>query len=123
MTRLITLLLGVLFIFALPGCYKAPALPISDNPYFQRGFSYAAFTRDVFLSAESDKSLDRMITAGTDWVALIPIWYQDDRYSTIIYPKAIDTPSDESERYAIRYLQESDVDVMLKPHVDCEDGT
>ncbi len=87
MNRNLLLALVVLSVPMLPGCYKAPELPLSDNPYFQRGFSYAAFTHNVLLSKESDESLDRMIDAGTDWVALIPIWYQDDRYSTEIYPK------------------------------------
>ncbi len=123
MNRNLLLALVVLFVTMLPGCYKAPELPLSDNPYFQRGFSYAPFTHNVLLSKESDKSLDRMIDAGTDWVALIPIWYQDDRYSTMIYPKAIDTPSDESLRHTIRYLQERGVHIMLKPYIDCEDGT
>lgn len=115
------LLASVLTILA--GCYKAPELPLSENPYFQRGFSYAVFSHNVLFSEGSEESLDRMMDTGANWVALVPIWYQDDRYSTSIYPKATETPSDESLRYAINYLQGCGIHIMLKPYVDVEDGT
>jgi len=90
---------------------------------FQKGMSYVGFSNDVFLSPESDASLDRLALTGTKWLSLVPIWYQDDFQSTKISPSADLTPSDASVRHVIKYVKAKGWGVLLKPYVDPLDET
>lgn len=95
---------------------------VSENPAFQRGITY--FPRQEPLSSLPGqvKNLERMLAAGVEWVALVPVWYQRTRTSTLIAPDPAKTASDESVREVIRYLHRKGAKVMLKPYVDSEDG-
>jgi hypothetical protein len=108
---------------AMVGCGREPDLAMSDNPYFQRGISYVPFDSEVLMHPDSDDSIQEMTETGADWVALVPIWYQDDKTSTEIGPDSELTPTDESVRRAIQYFHHYGVHVMLKPYVDSRDGT
>ena len=95
---------------------------ISENPAFQRGMTYFPRTEPLSSLPEQARNLDRMLAAGVEWVALVPVWYQKTRTSTIIAPEPAKTASDESVRQVIRYLHERGAKVMLKPYVDSDDG-
>ncbi|HUV87895.1 MAG TPA: hypothetical protein VMX79_12380 [bacterium] len=95
---------------------------ISENPAFLRGMTY--FPRKEPLSAlpNQAKNLDLMLATGVEWVALVPVWYQQTRTSTLIGPAKGKTAPDESVRQVIRYLHAKGAKVMLKPYVDSHDG-
>ena len=112
-----------LFLTALSVACGGPESAVSDNPYFQRGGSYVPFDAEVMMGPASDESILQIIDAGADWVALVPIWYQDTKTSTDIAPDPKATPTDESVRRAIQYFHHYGVHVMLKPYVDSRDGT
>ena len=96
---------------------------ISQNPNFQRGITYVPFATDLLLNENEYDNINRMLATNSEWVALIPIWYQENGTSTIITPHAEESPSDASIRYAIQYLHSKNKNVMLKPYVDARDET
>jgi hypothetical protein len=95
---------------------------ISDNPAFQRGMTYFPCKEPLSSLPKQAENLERMLAAGVAWVALVPVWYQQTRTSTLIAPDPGETASDESVRQVIRYLHQKGAKVMLKPYVDSKDG-
>ena len=94
----------------------------SYNVPFQKGFSYAAWWNDIYLTNDSDASLKNLNETGTKYVSLIVTWYQNDEHSTKIFPDKNATPSDESLIHAINTIHKLGMKVMLKPHVDLYNG-
>ncbi|RLF41249.1 MAG: hypothetical protein DRN12_03590 [Thermoplasmata archaeon] len=84
----------------------------------QKGFSYAAWWNDTLLQNTSDDSLENLRNTGTEWVSLIPTWYQDTVHSTDIRMDENRTPSDESIIHVIEKIHDLGMHVMLKPHID-----
>ena len=91
--------------------------------FVQKGFSYAGWERDCYSLPSSDVSLENLSCLGVEWVALIVTWYQDSKNSTKIYPHPQWTPADEGLIRAIKKAHSLRMKVMLKPHLDCWDGT
>lgn len=89
---------------------------------FQKGFSYAAWDREIFSSEKSNLSLENLREVGTDWISIVVAWYQNDTHSTYIHPDDELTPSDKSLLIAINKSHELGMKVMLKPHVDLYSG-
>ncbi len=92
------------------------------NMSLQKGFSYAAWWNDTFLSEKSDASLENLKDTGTEWVSLVTTWYQNDEHSVDIEPDKDATPTDESIIHAINTIHSLGMKVMLKPHVDLYNG-
>lgn len=99
-----------------------PSIPSEDpgpSPDFQKGMSYTAWSYEAYLSDESDESLRRMAEANVEWVAICFWWFQDDIFSTRIYPRPdLYTASNESIIHAIDTAHSLGLKVMLKPMVD-----
>ncbi len=89
---------------------------------FQHGFSYSAWWHTPYNTDASDSSLALLASIGTQWVAIIVTWYQDNAHSTSIYRDANRTPDDDGLIRAINRAHELGMSVMLKPHVDCQSG-
>ncbi len=85
---------------------------------FQKGFSYAAWWNDTLLQNSSDNSLRNLRNTGTEWVSLVPTWYQDTIHSMEIKMDEDRTPSDESIIHTTKMIHSLGMKVMLKPHVD-----
>lgn len=104
--------------------FRIPSVPsvgseASFTPVFQKGMSYAAWSYEAYLSPEADESLGRMVEANVEWVAICFWWFQDDIFSTRIYPRPdIYTASNESVIHAIETAHSLGLKVMLKPMVD-----
>ncbi|HUU57176.1 MAG TPA: hypothetical protein VMW93_07530 [bacterium] len=96
---------------------------VSENKDFQRGMTYFPVDRMLAPGSKQYENIDRMLATGTEWVALVPVWYQRNKRSTLIAPDPDETASDRCVRTAIRYLHEKGARVMLKPYVDSGDGT
>jgi hypothetical protein len=88
----------------------------------QRGMSFTAWWHDTYLSPESDSSLALLRPDNVQWIALLTTWYQDSARATRIYEDTMRTPSDLSVCHAIARAQTLGLKVMLKPHVDCQNG-
>lgn len=94
----------------------------TKQPVFQKGFSFCCYCNSCCSKEESYQSLKNLKDLGVEWVAIIVTWYQKDSKSTDIYP-APSSASDESIIYIIEKAHSEGLKVMLKPQLDCEDGT
>jgi O-glycosyl hydrolase len=97
----------------------------SFTPVFQKGMSYTSWSADAYGTSASNQSLFNMRQTNTEWVAIMPWWFQDTIYSTTIYPKSGSgwtSPTDSSIIKAISRAHELGMKVMLKPMVDPLDG-
>ena len=118
--------LGVLSLLALAMCAAFVAAHVMETvatsrPQFQKGMTYATWTKDALGGAASEASLDRLAATGSRWVALVPTWYQRDYDSTEISPTD-KTPTDASLLHAIDRAHELKLKVMLKPQLDLSEG-
>ncbi|MEE9500124.1 MAG: hypothetical protein V3V42_02400, partial [Candidatus Omnitrophota bacterium] len=87
------------------------------QPVFQKGMCYTTWNKTAYGTAGSDKSLEKLSGLNVGWVAILATWYQDDCFSTKIFPTG-KTPSDESVKRAIMKAHSLGMKVMLKPHLD-----
>lgn len=95
-----------------------------DTLHFQKGMAFPTWDSEEYCSPDSDESL-RLLAQNTctEWVQLVPTWYQQDRYSHEIFPEYEgNTAKDECLRHAIRHAHSLGLKVMLKPHVDAQNG-
>jgi len=70
-----------------------------------------------------ENSLDTIKGTGTNYVALVDTWYMDDPTSTAIYPDPLKTHTDDEIIKTIREIHNRRMGVLLKPHIDVQDGT
>ena len=68
------------------------------------------------------ESLFRLKEAGAEYIAIVPTWYQKSKESSDIYPTE-KTPSDEAVKSITTSAHRMGYGVMLKPHLDVEDGS
>jgi hypothetical protein len=90
------------------------------RPVFQKGMCYTTWSKNAYKTSGSDKSLEKLSGLGVEWVAILSTWYQDNCFSTEIFP-ARKTPSDEGVKRAIAKAHSLGMKVMLKPHLDLLD--
>lgn len=89
-----------------------------------KGMSYTAWEPNALFTEDSNISLANTAKVGCNWIGLCVWWFQDDVNSVIIepdYSRYSATP--ESVIYAINKCHELGMKVMLKPMVDCQDGS
>jgi hypothetical protein len=102
-----------------------PFLPVNseqtlynaDPVNFERGYSFAAWTREGYTLPGTSLSLSNLKADGVEWISLIVTQYQDTIDDTIIAPLDY-TPSDSSLVSAIQAAHKLGIMVMLKPQVD-----
>lgn len=70
-----------------------------------------------------ENALDQLVRTHANYVALVVTWYMDDAASTVIAPDSQQTHTDAELIAAIQAIHERKMAVMLKPHVDTQDGT
>jgi hypothetical protein len=78
---------------------------------------------DQYQYGDADVSRQALAATGANWAGVLVTWYMDRPDSTDIGPDVLRTPTDDAVRQAIRDLRARRLEVMLKPHVDVQDGT
>ncbi|MBI3460720.1 hypothetical protein HY009_07310, partial [Candidatus Acetothermia bacterium] len=69
---------------------------------WQRGLAYTAWWHDLYLTPESDQSLELLDSTGANWISLLVTCYQNKLSSTRIdCPTRSLTPTDASLVHAI----------------------
>ncbi len=89
-----------------------------------KGMSYIAWDANGLFTEDSNTSLKNIKQIGCNWVGLNVCWFQDDVNSISIgpdYTRYSSTP--ESVIHAIDKCHELRMKVMLKPLIECRDGT
>jgi hypothetical protein len=92
------------------------------------GFTYQAITHvswwhDEYTSSEGQASRAELASTGANWAGLIVTWYMGGPDSVSIAPDPQRTPTDAALIGAITDLHARGLRVMLKPHVDVQDGS
>jgi hypothetical protein len=102
----------------------AGVCPAAASAIDMKGVSYTAWRPDAMLSEDSDESLAKARADGCNWIAICVWWFQDNVNSTTIEPDySRYSATGESVVHAIDTCHELGMKVMLKPMVDCRDGT
>ncbi|MGI8461906.1 MAG: glycoside hydrolase family 113 [Solirubrobacterales bacterium] len=106
-------------VFLVHGLFYDSRLP--DD--WERGMNVTAYQPDAFGSDVADNALRTLAATGTTHVAIVPNWYMDSPNSSSVDPEASKTPTDASVEHAVRFARSLGMEVMLKPHVDVDDGS
>ncbi len=84
--------------------------------------NFPSWERDEYLDDRLTESLLMLRDLGADHIAVIPTWYQESRRSNRIYPSD-NTPLDSGVVHIITEAKALGYRVVLKPHIDAEDGS
>lgn len=99
-----------------------PAFTASGMPDF-KGFNFTDWSEGGYGTTESNASAIRMEKTGSDTYTIIVSEYMDGPDSLTVGPKSGKTPSVEALGAIIDSLKSRGHKVILKPHVDLQDGT
>ncbi len=98
-----------------PLCWVPPGRRI-------QGMSCATWTSGACQEGESDQALQELVALGVSDIAVVPTWYQASLNSTEIYARPDSTITDEDVRHIVQYAHGLGLRVLLKPHLDPEQG-
>lgn len=87
---------------------------------FQKGMCFVTWEKERYSSSHTDNSLEMLAGTGTEWIAIVTTYYQDEYNSQQIFPTE-KTPSDRSLIHVINKAHKLGLKVMLKPHIDLID--
>ncbi len=89
---------------------------------YRKGMSMPSWQSHEYLDTRVLESMLALQENGADYIAVVPTWYQESAESHSIYPR-VNTPVDSAVIHAINEAMALGYGVMLKPHLDVEDGT
>lgn len=98
-----------------------PQISGMPDALMQKGMCYVTWDKTQLLTPYSDKSLEKLVSIGAEYIALCPTFYQERHDSTVI-KRTDQTPSDKSLFHAIKKAHELGLKIMLKPHLDLIDN-
>jgi hypothetical protein len=87
------------------------------------GLTHVSWWHDEYEDADAEASRQALAATGANWAGVLVTWYMERADSSEIAPDLLRTPTDDAVRLAIRGLRGRRLEVMLKPHVDVQDGT
>ena len=99
----------------------APADVHAAN-FTYRGAAYVSWSNSEYLTPDSGASLSDLSSTGANWASLLVTWYMPTKNATTIDADLSRTPSDAAVMQAIADMHARGLRVMLKPHVDVNDG-
>ncbi|UCE41597.1 MAG: hypothetical protein JSV17_00995 [Candidatus Aminicenantes bacterium] len=114
----------IILLSGLIPCNPFPSWQEAENPVFQKGMAFPTWVAEQYGTAESDESLRILAqTTCTEYVQLVPTWYQENRFSDLMIPDYEGrTARMDYLRHAINTVHNLGLKVMLKPHVDAFNG-
>lgn len=112
----------LLCVCLLAACDEWPDAPPAPHPNLGRGVTLVDWTRDGYGEPSAATALGE-IAEFANQVVLVPTGYQSDRRATTIHSDPARTPSLPAVRSAIREARSRGLTVVLKPHIDVEDGS
>ena len=115
---------------SLVGCGggSSPTAPASPTPspatrFELNGVTHVSWWHDEYGYSAGTDSRRALAATGASWSGLLTTWYMERASSNEIRPVAQRSNADDVVRGAIAELHGLGLKVMLKPHVDVEDGT
>ncbi len=106
-----------------------PGVGVITPEEFHAGINYTSWHNSDYAADTSDRILSEITKKNIRHIAILTTWYQKTAESTDIKPQSpksgsnFDSPADEAVGHAINRSHALGMKVMLKPHVDVEDGT
>lgn len=101
----------------------AMALPGVANAEWQRGVNFTTYRPNAYAMPGTTTSLQRVAADGNDSVEIVSTWYSPNATSNTIAPDSTRTPTDYSVLQAMQTARAQGLAVVLKPHVDIDDGS
>ncbi len=109
---------------------SGPASPTSPTPlpspsarFAYHGLTHVSWWHDQYAYADAATSRQELTATGVNWAGVLVTWYMASADATEMTADVLRTPTDDAVRDAIRDLRARRLRVMLKPHVDVQDGT
>lgn len=93
-----------------------------NSGFAYKGITHVSWSNVEYSTMEGTASQDALAATGANWAGVLATWYMPMFTSTTIAPASY-TPSDNDVIAAIAELHAKGLKVMLKPHVDVQDGT
>jgi hypothetical protein len=121
-------LAALLFALAACGGGGGPASP-SPTPtppaaaFEYNGITHVSWWHDEYGYPAGSDARRALAATGARWGGLLTTWYMQRRTSSEVRPVANRSNADDVVRRAIDEMHALGLKVMLKPHVDVEDGT
>jgi len=116
---------AVAWLLTLPpivGCERLPTAPAtSTNPV--RGVTLVDWTRDGYGTATSDSSIAALAATGANTLVLVVTAYQANASADSLRADDPRTPSASAVRHALGVALGLGLSIVIKPHVDLDDGT
>ncbi|MFE7131017.1 hypothetical protein ACFVIM_09165 [Streptomyces sp. NPDC057638] len=100
---------------------RSPGGPPAADGERIRGITLPSWSTDDYDRPEARSYLRQIADTGARWVVFTPTWYQDGTDRSAMRAGE-QTASDRSVRRIIGLAHAAGLRVMLKPHVDLEDG-
>ena len=89
-----------------------------------KGITFGYYAKNgYFSSPKAREEVDHIAELGIPWICLVSTIMQDAYYSTRMYRDFRNTPSDDELIEIIRYIHSKGIKVMLRPMIECWDGT
>ncbi len=86
------------------------------------GINHVSWSTDEYLQSAAATSENALAATGANYAGVLVTQYVATKTSTTIFPTQL-TPSDAALTTAIQQLHSQGVKVMLKPHIDPQDGS
>jgi hypothetical protein len=109
------------------GSPSAPSPSATPSPaggaFEVHGVTHVSWWHDEYGYPAGADSRRALAATGVRWAGLLATWYMERKDSTDIRPVPNRSNADDVVRKAIDEMHGLGLKVMLKPHVDVEDGT
>lgn len=93
------------------------------NEFF-KGVTFGFYARNGYFSSQAARDeADKIAALGIEWVCLVSTVMQETFASTRTFRDSAITPGDDELCDIITYLRDRGVKVMLRPMIECWDGT
>jgi hypothetical protein len=109
------------------GSPSSPAPTVTPPPggagFTYNGITHVSWWHDEYGSPAASDSRRALAATGAGWGGVLTTWYMERKDSNDIRPVANRSNDDDGVRRAIDEMHALGLKVMLKPHVDVDDGT
>jgi glycosyl hydrolase family 113/Big-like domain-containing protein len=96
--------------------------PATKSGFLYRGITHTSFQPNEYNTGAGTTAQDALAATRATWAGVLVTQYQADATANTIASDPNRTPTDAAVVRAITELHNKNVRVMLKPHVDAEDG-
>lgn len=87
-----------------------------------KGFNFPCWYEGCYRVPGVTRALLAASNMGSNWIEIVPTWYQDDKEANEISGNSDRGPTLADLRYIIPLAREYGLQIALKPHVDLLDG-